>query len=52
MKEEDFYPGMIDLMKRSDSGKLYGLAPSFQSAFLYYNKDLFEKAGVSLLVMA
>ncbi len=48
MKEEDFYPGMIDLMKRSGSGKLYGLAPSFQSAFLYYNEDLFEKAGVEL----
>ena len=48
MKEEDFYPGMIDLMKRSGSGKLYGLAPSFQSAFLYYNEDLFNKAGVEL----
>ncbi|UVI28857.1 ABC transporter substrate-binding protein [Paenibacillus spongiae] len=43
MKEDDFYPGMIEWMKRPGDGKLYGLAPDFQSAVLYYNADLFEQ---------
>ncbi|MCQ6559528.1 ABC transporter substrate-binding protein [Paenibacillus mendelii] len=46
MKEDDFYPGMIEWMKRSGDGKLYGLAPDFQSSALYYNADLFEKYGI------
>ncbi|BBH21932.1 hypothetical protein Back11_32770 [Paenibacillus baekrokdamisoli] len=46
MKEDDFYPGMIDWLKQDGGGKLYALAQNFQSAFLYYNEDLFKKAGV------
>lgn len=48
MKEDDFYPGMIEWLKQDGEGKLYGLAPNFQSAFLYYNEDIFNKAGVEL----
>jgi len=48
MKEDDYYPGMLDSMKQLGGGTLYGLAPEFQSAVLYYNEDLFQKFGVDL----
>ncbi|WP_308638230.1 ABC transporter substrate-binding protein [Paenibacillus silvisoli] len=46
MKEEDFYPGMIEKLRRDGGGNLYALAPAFQASVLYYNADLFRKYGI------
>ncbi|WP_221226809.1 ABC transporter substrate-binding protein [Paenibacillus baekrokdamisoli] len=46
MKEDQFYPGMLELARQNDNGKLYGLLPSFQSSVLYYNIDIFDKYKV------
>lgn len=43
---ESYLPGLIDLLKDSGGGKLYGLAPSFYSQAVFYNKDLFDQYGV------
>ncbi|SDX72263.1 extracellular solute-binding protein [Paenibacillus sp. CF384] len=48
MKPDDFYPGMIDKIKREGGGNLYALASSFQASVLYYNADLFHKYMVDL----
>lgn len=42
----DFVPAVIDGLKDLGGGTLYGLAPSFSSSALYYNKKLFTDAGV------
>jgi len=41
-------PGIVDYIKEQSDGILYGLTPSFYSTAIYYNKDLFNKHGVSL----
>jgi multiple sugar transport system substrate-binding protein len=41
-------PAVIELVKSSGNGKIYGLSPTFYSNAIYYNKDLFEKYGVPL----
>lgn len=41
-----FYPRAYDLFKAD--GKQYGLSESFSDVVLFYNKDLFEKAGLAL----
>jgi len=41
-------PGILDYIRGLSDGKLYGMAPSFYSKAVYYNKDLFEKHGVPL----
>ncbi|MFD0716607.1 ABC transporter substrate-binding protein [Paenibacillus sp. GCM10027626] len=46
MKEEEFYPGMLEWLKGHGDGVLYGLSNQFNSSVLYYNEDLFEKYGV------
>ncbi|UUZ89588.1 extracellular solute-binding protein [Paenibacillus sp. P25] len=43
---QNMLPGVIDLLKARGQGKLYGLAPQFQSQALFYNKDLFDQYGV------
>lgn len=40
-------PAVIRLLKAHGGGKLFGLAPTFSTAVLYYNKDLFDKHGVA-----
>lgn len=45
---ETIYPGLLDLLKETGEGKLYGMAPSFYGNVIYYNADLFEKYGVDL----
>ncbi|RCW41971.1 ABC transporter substrate-binding protein [Paenibacillus prosopidis] len=40
---EGLVPGMLDYLRELGGGKLYGLAPSFYSQALFYNKDLFEE---------
>ncbi|QGQ46479.1 ABC transporter substrate-binding protein [Metabacillus sediminilitoris] len=43
-KMEDFIPAVNKLNK--NNGSIYGLPWSYASEFLYYNKDMFDKAGV------
>jgi len=43
---EGFVPGLIDLMREKGGGELYGLAPSFSSRAVYYNKDLFDRFNI------
>lgn len=46
LSESDFLPSVIDLLRQKGDGQLYGLTPTFQSAALIYNKQLFQEAGV------
>lgn len=39
-------PGAVDILKTKGGGKLYGLAPTFSSKALYYNKDIFDQHNV------
>jgi len=39
-------PGIVEYIREQSDGKLYGLAPSFYSKAVYYNKDLFVKHGI------
>jgi len=41
-------PAALDRLRMLGNGKLYGLAPSFSSKAVYYNKKLFETHGVPL----
>jgi multiple sugar transport system substrate-binding protein len=45
-KEDDYFPGALDVGKFN--GKLYALPFIAQPYVVYYNQDLFEKAGVPL----
>ncbi|MGG3835443.1 extracellular solute-binding protein [Paenibacillus thiaminolyticus] len=44
---DGIYPPVIDAIKMKGRGTLYGLSPTFMSWALYYNKDLFERYGVT-----
>ena len=46
MKEDDYQPGVMELLRSNNERKLYGMAPTFQASVLYYNKDLFDRFGV------
>nr|WP_239565867.1 ABC transporter substrate-binding protein [Paenibacillus sacheonensis] len=48
MKQDDYYPGMLEKLKREGGGNLYAVTPAFQAYALYYNADLFHKYNVSL----
>jgi len=41
------YPTVIDQLRVSGNGKLYGLTPDLFSQAIYYNADLFRKYGWS-----
>lgn len=43
-KEDDFLPGAMELMKVE--GKLYGIISCIVGPELFYNKDIFDKAGL------
>ncbi|MEO6062017.1 MAG: extracellular solute-binding protein, partial [Thermoflexales bacterium] len=45
LKKEDFSKGLVDAF--SSQGKLYGIAKDFNTLALFYNKDLFKKAGIA-----
>jgi len=47
-KSEEILPAIIDYLKTTANGKLYGLAPSFYSQALFYNADLFSKHGIEV----
>jgi len=44
VKNEDFIPSLIDAFKFD--GKTYGIPKDFNTLGLFYNKDLFDKAGL------
>ncbi|TVX94216.1 ABC transporter substrate-binding protein [Paenibacillus agilis] len=44
----DIVPAVQDGIKAMGEGSLYGLAPTFNSSALLYNKKLFQDAGVEL----
>ena len=41
---EDFYPNVVDIAKRGE--KIYAIPGDFTPMVMYYNKDLFDAAGV------
>jgi multiple sugar transport system substrate-binding protein len=43
---EGMHPAVIELIKEVSGGRLYGLAPTFNSLALYYNIDLFRRYGI------
>lgn len=47
MDLSDFLPAVIDAIKEQGGGQIYGLAPTFSSSALFYNKKLFADAGVT-----
>lgn len=42
-----FLPQVLDAIRAEGGGKLYGLAPEFSGQALFYNKQLFDQAGLS-----
>jgi len=42
------YSAVIDQLRESGNGKLYGLAPEFITNAIFFNADLFRKYGVEL----
>ena len=42
----DIIPSVLDTIKTMGDGNIYGLAPTFSSNALFYNKTLFKEAGV------
>ncbi len=45
---ESMLPAAIEALRNMGDGKLYGLAPTFSSSALFYNKTLFNTHGVPL----
>ncbi len=43
---DSFVPGVIDILKDNEEGKLFGLSPGFHTSVLYYNKTMFRSYGV------
>jgi multiple sugar transport system substrate-binding protein len=43
----DISPGVLDAMKQLGDGSLYTLVPSYLTDALFYNKTLFEEAGLT-----
>ncbi|MCQ6559852.1 ABC transporter substrate-binding protein [Paenibacillus mendelii] len=46
--KETLIPGLIDYVKEIGGGKIYGLPSNFYSQAIFYNKDLFDKYGITL----
>ncbi len=44
VKKDDFIPTLVDAF--TYDGKLYGIAKDFNTLGMFYNKDLFDKAGL------
>lgn len=47
IKLDSFVPSIISFLNDSGEKPLYGLAPSFDSQAIYWNKELFDRYGVS-----
>jgi len=44
---EAYLPNVLDSIREAGEGQIYGLSPTFSSSALFYNKKLFQKAGVT-----
>lgn len=44
---EDFHPRTVDMMTALKDGNVYGLPMGFNVQSLYYNKDIFDAAGLA-----
>lgn len=44
VKKDEFIPALVDAF--TYDGKLYGIAKDFNTLGMFYNKDLFDKAGL------
>lgn len=45
---ENMLPSAVEALRNMGEGKLYGLAPTFSSSALFYNKTLFNENGIPL----
>ncbi|MCR8846147.1 extracellular solute-binding protein [Paenibacillus sp. SC116] len=45
---DDFYPGIVDLLREKGGNAIYGLPSGINSMALFYNVDLFKKQGVEV----
>ncbi|MCM3340728.1 extracellular solute-binding protein [Paenibacillus sp. MER TA 81-3] len=45
---EGFMSGLIDRIRAKGNGKLYGLAPYFETTVLYYNREIFKEHHIEL----
>jgi multiple sugar transport system substrate-binding protein len=43
----DFSPAVLEQLRAIFDGKLVGFSPTFQTAALFYNKSLFDQAGIA-----
>lgn len=43
---EGYMPGLIDMIRAKGNGTLYGLAPSFYTNVLYFNRALFKEHNI------
>lgn len=43
---DQIHPSVLENLKIKGDGKLYGLAPTFYSTALFYNKDIFDSFGI------
>ncbi|MFD2117263.1 ABC transporter substrate-binding protein [Paenibacillus yanchengensis] len=43
---EEILPAVMEYLKTKGNGRLYGLAPTFFSTTLFYNKDLFDELAI------
>jgi len=44
--EDDFFPGLLDAFKDPKTGHIYGIPKDWSTYVVYYNKEMFEKAGL------
>ncbi|WP_088830606.1 ABC transporter substrate-binding protein [Paenibacillus tyrfis] len=44
---QNIHAGVVDRLRTEGGGKLYGLAPEYDQRALFYNKELFDKYGIS-----
>jgi multiple sugar transport system substrate-binding protein len=45
---EAYVPSILDTIREKGNGQLYGLSPTFSASALFYNKKLFQQAGVEV----
>jgi len=44
--EDDFFPGLLDAFKDVQTGHVYGVPKDWSTYVVYYNKEMFRKAGL------
>lgn len=44
--ESDFFPQMLDAFRDRETGDLYGIPKDWSTYVVYYNKEMFEEAGL------